>query len=157
MTNKPPLCNKPPPPAPLDRLCQLITNVKLGVDWRPGMVYSPTGSLEFFYPRLRDLQLLVLEFSTVYFSSLWRADTNAFAKLSMSPISIKHPPTPLLKCVWNNQSHAGLNRGFTVIPLIISRQAPLAVYFSLNFSSLVRKREKQRTCCVRCPLWDNSS
>ena len=58
------------------------------------MVYSPTGSLEFFYPRLRDLQLLVLEFSNVYFSSLWRADTNAFAKLNKPPISIKHPSPP---------------------------------------------------------------
>ena len=55
------------------------TTVKLRVD-RSRMVHSPTGSSHLF---------MILGFSTMYSSSLWRTDTIVFAKLNKLP-----PPPP---------------------------------------------------------------
>ena len=59
-----------------------------------------------FDSRLHDLLLLVTEdFSTMYFSSLWRTDTIVFAKLNKhplsneSPVSIKTPSPPPQMCL----------------------------------------------------------
>ena len=76
-----PLLTPPPPPqisspfpSPLSR-----------------MVHSPTGSSDLF---------MILGFSTLYSSSLWRTDTIVFAQSNKLPLS-KKPPLPTLKCVWN--------------------------------------------------------
>ena len=67
----------------------------------PGWFIHQLEVWNFFILGFVTSNFLYLSFSTVYFSSLWRADTNAFAKLNKPPISIKHPSPlpPLLKCV----------------------------------------------------------
>ena len=61
--------------------------VKLRVD-RSRMVHSSTGGSNLF---------MILGFSTLYASSLWKTDTIVFAKLISSPSQISPP----LKCVVN--------------------------------------------------------
>ena len=56
--------------------------MKLRVD-RSRMVYSPTGSSHLF---------MILGFSTLYSSSLWRTDTIVFAKSNKLPLWNKLPP-----------------------------------------------------------------
>ena len=46
----------------------------------------------FFYPRLHNLQLLVLELFYLFFYSLWRTDTIVFANLNKPLVFIKLLP-----------------------------------------------------------------
>ena len=59
--------------------------VKLRVD-RSTMVHSSTGGSDLF---------MILGFSTLYASSLWKTDTIVFAKLISSPSQIS-PPSSVL-------------------------------------------------------------
>ena len=100
--------NHPSPPSYYsslisDRLCQSITTVTLCVDWSR-MVDSSTGSSDLYLIRgcmTSTSNLLYLNFSTLYHSSLWRTDTIVFAKLNKPSLSNKPPrlyQPPLLKC-----------------------------------------------------------
>ena len=49
-----------------------------------------------FDPRLHELQLPLLSFSTLYSSSLWRADTTIFTKLNKPSLSNTRPVSIIL-------------------------------------------------------------
>ena len=70
--------------------------------WKFGFVFDP---------RLYDLQLLDLSFSTLHSSFLWRADTAIIAKLNKPPSLLSPPPPNIFEI---NKLPGVVNRGFTV-------------------------------------------
>ena len=84
------------------------------------MVYSPSGRSDLFLilECMTDLQLVLLELSTLSSSSLWKTDTIVFSKLNKPPVPI-NPHSNGLEI--NEPRGDGLNRGFTVFQLVKNR------------------------------------
>ena len=89
--------------------------------WKFGFVFDP---------RLNDLQLLVLSFSTLYSSCLWRTDTVVFAKWNNLPLLNKPPPPPRL--YWN-----------PLKPFEIKNKPPGGILEDLRYWSWQRSLHKQ--------------
>jgi len=109
------------------------------------MVYEPAGSSDLFLIRgcmTSASNLLYVNFSTLYHSSLWRTDTIVFAKLnkpSLSnkpPVSINPPPQMSLKYI------SPLNRGFAVFPLSLATKETVEVCTQATVSPI-----------LSCVLW----